>query len=72
VVEAPRCGVQTTFSRPNSGFLGRFDLEHVETGAGHLAGLQRRDQRLLDDQAAAGAVDDAHAGLHLGDRFAVR
>jgi hypothetical protein len=32
-----------------------------------MLAIQRIDQRLLIDQTAAGAVDDAHAGLHLGD-----
>ena len=33
-----------------------------------MLGIERIDQRLLVDQAAAGAVDDAHALLHLRDR----
>ena len=42
--------------------------EDVDAGAGDLAGLDRLGEVLLDDQAAAGAIDDAHAVLHLGDR----
>ncbi len=44
--------------------------EHVERGARHLAGVERRLQVLVDDQRAAGDVEDAHAvpalGQHLG------
>ena len=49
----------------------RLDLEHVDAGARHLAALQRFDQVGLDDQAAARAIDDAHAVLHRGDRLGV-
>ena len=48
--------------------LGRLDLEHVEGGAGHVARFQRLGQRPLVDQAAARAVDDAHALLGLLQR----
>ena len=48
--------------------LGRLGDEDVDAGAGDLAGLDRRGERLLVDQAAAGAIDDADAVLHLGDR----
>ena len=48
--------------------LGRLGDEHVDAGAGDLAGLERRGEVFLDHQAAAGAIDDAHAVLHLGDR----
>ena len=41
--------------------------EHVERGAGDLAGIQRGFQISLDDQSAAGAVDDADALFHFGD-----
>ena len=43
---------------------GRLLDEHVEGGARDVLGIQRVDQRLFVDQAAAGAVDDAHALLH--------
>ena len=46
-------------------------LEHVNAGARHLAALQRRDEIGLDDQAAARAVDDAHAVLHPRNRSRV-
>ncbi len=43
--------------------------EHVERRRrATLPDFERRGERLLVDQAAAGAVDDAHALLHLGDR----
>ena len=48
----------------------RFDLEHVEGCAGDVAGVQRLGQRRLVDQAATGAVDDAHALLGLGQVLA--
>src|SRR5262245_20358137 len=38
-------------------------LEHVEGGAGNAARLDRARQRQLVDEPAAGAVDQAHAGL---------
>ena len=47
----------------------RLFLEHVERGAGDMSGVERRLQRLLVDQPAAGAIDDARALLHLGDGF---
>ena len=46
---------------------GRLDLEHVERGARHLPRLQGCRQRPLVDQAAARAVDDAHALPGLGE-----
>ena len=51
--------------------LGRLHLEHVEGGAADMAGLEGRGQRALVDQAAARAVDDAHALLGLGKRCRV-
>ena len=68
VVAAPRCGVAMRFSLPNSGLslAGSVD-EHVERRAGDMAGIERCLQIRLDDEAAAGAVDDADARLHLGD-----
>ena len=41
--------------------------KHVKSGARDMLGIQRVEQRLLVDQAAARAVDDAHALFHLGD-----
>ena len=39
-VAAPRCGVQTTLSRPNNGDVGgRFGLEHIECRAGDVAAI---------------------------------
>ena len=71
IVEAPRCGVATTCGMPNSTqSLRRLLLEDVERGARHLPRLDRRLQVGLDHQRAAGAVDDAHAALHLRERRA--
>ena len=50
----------------------RFDRENVQRGAGDLAGIQRGDQIVFDDDFAAGAVHDAHVGLHLGERRGVQ
>ena len=47
----------------------RLSLEYVKRGSGHFAGRQRVVERLAVDQLAAGAVDDAHAVFHLGDRL---
>ena len=44
-----------------AGFLD----EHVDAGAGDLAGLQRGVERFLVHQAAAGDVDDVRGALHL-------
>ena len=49
---------------------GRLLDEHVESGARNLLGIQCIDQRLLVDEAAARAVDDAHAFLGLGQVLA--
>ena len=48
--------------------FGRLIDEHVEGGAGDVAGLQGVGKRLLVDEAAACAVDDANALLAPGDR----
>ena len=45
--------------------VGRLDREHVEGGAGDMAALQPRLERGLVDDAAARAVDQHRAGLHL-------
>ncbi len=49
----------------------RLGREDVERGAGDLAGVERVLERLVDQQLAAGAVDDADAVLHLGERLGV-
>ena len=49
----------------------RLGREDVERGAGDLAGVQRVLERLVDEQLAAGAVDDADAVLHLRERLGV-
>ena len=46
----------------------RLGAKHVEGGARHLAGVERRLQILVDDERAAGDVEDAHAVLALGQR----
>ena len=45
--------------------------EDVERGAAELAGLEAGHQRVEVDQLAAGAVDEAGAVLHRGDRLGV-
>ncbi len=45
---------------------GWLDLEHVDAGAGHLAGPDGLGQGRLVDQAAAGGVDDPHPALRPG------
>ncbi len=49
----------------------RLGGEDVERGAGQLARLKTGLQRVEVDQLAAGAVDDAGAVHHLGDRLVV-
>ncbi len=56
-----RCAEQDVLRR-------RLVDEHVDTGTAHLAALQRRAQRRLVDQSAAGAVDQDDALAHLRDR----
>ncbi len=53
------------------GFLERLLVEDVERGAGDLAGLEGFGEGGFDDELAAGAVDDADALLHDGDRGGV-
>ncbi len=53
-------------------FCGGFDLEHVEGGAGDLAGFQGFGKGGLIHQTAAGAVDDPHAFLCLCKGFGVQ
>ena len=61
-VDAPRCGVTTTFAIPSTR-AGRVRLlrEHVERGAGDLPAPRPSHQRVEVDQLAAGGVDDPHA-----------
>ena len=49
----------------------RLLAEHVERRARHLAGVERRPQRVLDHQLAARDVDHAHAVLHLREGLGV-
>jgi hypothetical protein len=42
---------------------------HVETGPGHAAALERREQRCVVDQLAARSVHDAHPRLDAGERL---
>ena len=60
------CGVASTASHPNSGKPAgrRLGREHVQRGAGHLAGLNGLVQRGFVHQLAARAVHDPHARLH--------
>ena len=48
----------------------RLGFEHVERRAGDVAGFDRLRQRCLIDQAAARAIDDAHAGPGARQRLA--
>ena len=58
----------TTLSSSSSGpEYGSLD-EDVEGRAGDLARAQRREQRVLVEQLAAGGVDDPHAGPHRLER----
>ena len=71
-VEAPRCGVTTTSSRPNSGCsvigsVGKTSRAAPPT----LPESSAASQRIEVDQLAAGAVDDPDAVLHLGERVGV-
>ena len=66
-VDAPRCGVTTTFSIPSSSPGVGLVLEHVHRGTGDLARAKTLDERLLVDQLAAGDVDDPNAVLHARD-----
>ena len=45
--------------------------EHIERGTCNLLGIERFDQRLLVDQAAARAIDDADALFHFRQRRGV-
>src|SRR5262249_39956750 len=51
---------------------GRLLGEHVEGRAGNVLGTERFDQRLLVDQTAARAIDDAYALLGLGERRRIK
>ena len=61
--------MQTTLGWPNSGLRRRLLDEHVERGAGDMAGIERARQRRLVDEPAARAIDHAHALLGLGERL---
>ncbi len=50
----------------------RLGREDVERRAGDLAGVERVLERLVDQQLAAGAVDDPHAVAHLRERLGVQ
>ncbi len=70
-VEAPRCGVQTTFSRRTAGSRVAGSVSNTSSAAPATWPLvQRLGQRRLVHQPAAGAVDDAHALLVLRQRLA--
>ena len=43
----------------------------VDCRAGDMTAVERRGEIIFDDEAAAGAVHQAHAALHLGDRAGV-
>src|SRR5579883_986083 len=51
--------------------LRRLDLEDVERRSCDLAGVERLSQSRLVDKAAARAIDDADAALHLRDGVAI-
>ena len=59
----------TTCGRPNSGdsVVGSVG-EDVERGAADVPDADRVGQRVLVDDAAPGHVDDADAGLGLGEQ----
>ena len=40
----------------------------IDRGAGDMTAVEGGGEVALDDETAAGAVDEAHAALHLGDR----
>ncbi len=58
----------TTCGRPSSGPGVRLRPEHVERSAGHLAGPDRSDERVLVDQSAARGVHDTDTVFHLLER----
>ena len=61
---APRCGVATTDGEREQRAVGaRLGAEHVDPGAGDAALVERRVQRVLVDDAAAGRVDEVHRRL---------
>ena len=58
------CGVAITCGQHLQPVIdGGLDIEHVERGAGHVAGLDRIGQRGLVDEIAARRVDDADSLL---------
>ena len=64
-VEPAMCGESRTLSRSKKGeFFERLLTEDVEGRAGDLAGLEGFGERLVDDELAASAIDNADALLH--------
>ena len=65
MVEAPRCGVNTTFGKLEERMVRRRRLRHknVQGSSGHLAGAQGFCQGLFVDDAAAGTIHNADAAL---------
>ena len=60
--------MDTTLGWPNSTFSVAGSVTNTSKAApATLPGIERGTQRLLVDQAAARAIDDAHALLHFGD-----
>ena len=52
-------------------FLERLVAEYIERRAGDMARADGLGQRVIDDEFAARAVDDAYAGLHPLDGLGV-
>ncbi len=71
-VEAPRCGVTTTSSRAKIGCSVKGSEGKTSSAAPPSLPLSRPARTGVElDQLAAGAVDDAGAVLHRGDRVGV-
>ena len=68
MVAEPMCGSSTTLPSVASWTKAlvhrRLVFEHVKTGTRQPALLERLDQRVLVDDAAAGGIDDIGTGLH--------
>ena len=60
------CGVTTTFGPVEQRVPGgqRLGIRHVEPRAGEVAAVDRRQQGVVVDEHAAGAVDEVGARLH--------
>src|ERR1700682_5912071 len=67
LVAAPRCGVQMTLGRPNSGLSLAGSTSNTSKAAPPTR-FQHLGQRPLVDQAAARAIDDAYALLGFLER----